>query len=65
MKKLFFMLVCITMVIATAACYAEDGCRNRDIGIGVKGGYGMPAQMTTPRTASKREPKAGVWATSF
>jgi OOP family OmpA-OmpF porin len=41
MKKLFFISVCLIMVVTTVACYAEDGCRNRDIGIGVKGGYGM------------------------
>jgi outer membrane protein OmpA-like peptidoglycan-associated protein/opacity protein-like surface antigen len=41
MKKVFFILACTLMVVATATCFADDGCRNRDIGIGVKGGYGM------------------------
>jgi OOP family OmpA-OmpF porin len=40
MKKVFFIFVCFTMLVATAACYAEVRCLNRDIGIGIKGGYG-------------------------
>jgi len=39
MKKVFFIMACITMVVATATCYAEDGCRNRDVGIGVIKGF--------------------------
>jgi OOP family OmpA-OmpF porin len=41
MKRLCLICVCAIVILATAACYAGSGCRNRDVGIGVKAGYGM------------------------
>jgi OOP family OmpA-OmpF porin len=40
MRKLCFMFICLTVLLSAAASYAID-CYNRDLGLGVSGGYGM------------------------
>jgi hypothetical protein len=40
MRKLCFLFICLTVLLSAAASYAVD-CYNRDLGLGVNGGYGM------------------------